>query len=204
MTTGRPRSGFAVSPTAKMVAELWCVLSLACVLTATGACAGPVADRPLDQSGIAVRKIYASVTDLSRTSAFYRALGFDVTEPAPLAPINAQALEVKGPFGGRYAVAQRDGYVIEFLELTAPRVVAQPSTGAAFQRGLAGIGLTVDDVDRVAAIVRAHGGSVVEATRTVLPGRPRVALFCRDPDGMQIELVGRVGKSPGMQKPGQP
>jgi predicted enzyme related to lactoylglutathione lyase len=59
------------------------------------------------------------------------------------------------------------------------------------QLGLTHLSVRVDDVDAVAAVVEARGGSVVSGTRTILgDGETSLDLvYCTDPDGVRIELM---------------
>jgi predicted enzyme related to lactoylglutathione lyase len=81
---------------------------------------------------------------------------------------------------------------VELVHL-APPAAKPASAGSGSQLGLANFAFRVDSVDRVAKIVKDNGGAVLDATRTAL-GPGIEAVFCTDPDGTKLELVGPVKK----------
>ena len=81
-----------------------------------------------------------------------------------------------------------NGMYVELVHL-APPAPKPASAGSGAQLGLANFAFRVDDVTRVAKIVKDNGGAVLEATRTPL-GPGIEAVFCTDPDGTKLELVG--------------
>lgn len=74
-----------------------------------------------------------------------------------------------------------------------------PSTGALFaedvavgRAGLLHLTFKVDDVDATTELVRAAGAEIVEGPRDAYNKRmARRVAFCRDPDGILVELLGQ-------------
>ena len=129
------------------------------------------------------------VSDLDRSLAFYvGALGFEPYESHEIGNDFARLLEIDGDVTLRSRFLRRDGVSIELLHFTTPA-----ADGAGVRRPINKLGLThlslrVDDVDGVAAAIKAHGGEVLEHTRTTL-GEQLDFLYCTDPDGTRIELM---------------
>jgi lactoylglutathione lyase len=85
----------------------------------------------------------------------------------------------------------RDGVTIELLGFESPGTTGNGGRRPMNQLGLTHISLRVDDVDGVATVIEALGGTVVKATRTTfdLPDTRLDFLYCTDPDGVRIELM---------------
>jgi lactoylglutathione lyase len=87
---------------------------------------------------------------------------------------------------------KRDGVAIELLHYRSPGHTGAAERRAVNQLGLTHLCLRVDDVDAVAALVTAYGGTVLEHTRTTFDqgeGPPMDFVYCTDPDGVRIELM---------------
>ncbi|WP_157216295.1 VOC family protein [Flavisphingomonas formosensis] len=130
------------------------------------------------------------VEDVDASLSYFQALGFEPVENYVLdggyewlATVN----EVPGIKLRAQMVRDKDGNVIELLKVFDP-----PSFGPRERRKLNQYGLThlafwVDDVDAVADILAARGGTWAEQTRVVMPG---IELYHgADPDGVRIELM---------------
>ncbi len=135
-----------------------------------------------------IRHIGICVTDLERSSTFYReALGFE-----PL----MDPTEVGAPFD---ALLEMPGETLQIQQLrcgdTNIELLAFPGagvTGSTERKPMNQLGFThltfdVDDIDAAAERVSAHGGAVLSHTRVDSPFGP--ILFCTDPDGVRIELM---------------
>ena len=130
------------------------------------------------------------VSDLARSVRFYEGLGFEPAgahhvgdEFGPLMELDGVSLESR--------FMRHDGIMIELLHFAAPG-----QTGDAARRPMNALGLThlsvrVDNVDEVARMVDALGGTVHGATRTTMgDGDATLDLvYCTDPDGVRIELM---------------
>ena len=146
----------------------------------------------LDADGIVFANVSISVSDLDRSTKFYQALGFEIGDRHEIPAAVAQALGSKAA-GAKLDIRflRRDGVIVELVHLT-PSPTARASKGAASQLGLAHLALRVDDVDRVAQIIKQNGGATIHSSRTRLgpPGQGVDILFCADPEGTMIEVVG--------------
>lgn len=165
-------------------------LVVATIATAALADVGPNAKPGAD--GLVFANVSISVSDLDKSTKFYQALGFEVGDkhdiPAPVAKaLGASGKDAKLDI----RFLKRDGVVLELVHLT-PSPKHKASGGSAAQLGLAHIAFRVDDVDRVAALVKQNGGGTVDASRTKLGAPPQGIdiLFCTDPDGTMIEIAG--------------
>lgn len=161
-------------------------LGLAAFLGTARADVGP--SPKLDADGAMFANVSISVADLDKSSKFYQALGFEAGDvhalPGAVAKVlgatSADAkLEIK--------FLKRDGVVLELIHFT-PAAPKAASEGSASQLGLAHIAFRVDDVDRVAKLVKDNGGKTLDAGRTKLG--PMDILFATDPDGTHIEIAG--------------
>ena len=166
---------------------------LALVLMAGGAKAADVMPNPTLANGIALANVAISVTDLEKSTKFYQALGFTAGErheiPAGLAQ-KTLGVSADTKIDVRFVIA--NGMYVELVHLSPP--ASKPaSTGSGSQLGLANFAFRVDDVTRVAKIVTDNGGTVLDTTRTAL-GPGIEAVFCTDPDGTKLELVGPAKK----------
>ena len=153
---------------------------------------GPPTD--LDDSGIRLANFGICVTDLDKSAAFYQALGFEVSDVHPIPAPLGHALEAGDDMKLEVRFARRNGTVIELIHFLNPPPKGKPERRPMNQLGLTHFALRVDDVGRVADIVKKNGGAVVEKSHTKLgpPGKGIEILFCTDPNGVRIELAGPV------------
>jgi len=169
--------------------------ALALALTAGGAALADVGpNTKLDASGLAFANLSISVADLDKSAKFYQALGFEAGDVHAVPGLVAKALGSKAKDAKLdIRFLKRDGVVLELVHLT-PSPKRPASGGSAVQRGLAHIAFRVDDVDRVAGIIKQNGGKTVDASRTKLgpAGQGIDILFCTDPDGTMMEIAGPV------------
>jgi catechol 2,3-dioxygenase-like lactoylglutathione lyase family enzyme len=148
----------------------------------------------LDGDGVVFANVSISVAEIGRSTRFYQALGFEAGELHPLPGEVARLLGAKGK-DPKLAIRflKRDGVALELVQLT-PTPPGRASGGAAAELGLAHIALRVDDVARVAAAVRANGGTVLEKSLTRMGQGPQGVeiVFATDPDGTRIEIAGPI------------
>jgi catechol 2,3-dioxygenase-like lactoylglutathione lyase family enzyme len=161
-------------------------LGLASVAGAALADVGP--NPKLDADGMTFANVSISVADMDKSTKFYQALGFEIGDshdvPAPVAKaLGSKAKDAKLEI----RFVKRDGIVLELIHLT-PTPKKAASGGSAEQLGLCHIAFRVDDVDRVAKLVKDNGGKTIDALRTKLG--PMDILFATDPDGTHIEIAG--------------
>jgi lactoylglutathione lyase len=166
---------------------------LALVLMAGGVRADDVMPNPTLANGIALANVAISVGDLDKSTKFYQALGFTAGNRHEIPPGLAQktlGVSAETKLDVRFVVS--NGMYVELVHLAPPAPKAA-SAGSGAQLGLANFAFRVDDVSRVAKIVTDNGGAVLDATRTPL-GPGIEAVFCTDPDGTKLELVGPAKK----------
>jgi catechol 2,3-dioxygenase-like lactoylglutathione lyase family enzyme len=166
-----------------------CAAALAFILVAAGAKAADVMPNPTLANGIALANVAISVSDLDKSTKFYQALGFTAGDRHEIPPGLAQktlGVSAETKLDVRFVIS--NGMYVELVHL-APPAPKPASAGSGAQRGLANFAFRVDDIDRVAGIVKDNGGAVLDATRTPL-GPGIEAVFCTDPDGTKLELVG--------------
>jgi catechol 2,3-dioxygenase-like lactoylglutathione lyase family enzyme len=168
------------------------LLSLAGIAGAARADVGP--NTVITTGGLVFANVSISVADLDKSTKFYQALGFEVGDVHALPGPVAKVLGAKGADAElEIRFAKRDGVTLELIHFT-PVPAGKASAGSAKAVGLCHIAFRVDDVDRVAKIVKDNGGKTEDAARTKLgpPGQGIDILFATDPDGTQIELAGPV------------
>jgi catechol 2,3-dioxygenase-like lactoylglutathione lyase family enzyme len=144
----------------------------------------PVPAVRLSHVGVCVR-------DLDAALRFYcDGLGFEVAEGYDLGDEVAATLEVPQGARLRSQMVRRDGATLELLAWVTPPADGTPPSRRN-QRGLTHLTFVVEDLPAVEARLVAHGGTVVESTRTVIDlGRAVLELvFLADPDGTRIELM---------------
>jgi lactoylglutathione lyase len=113
------------------------------------------------------------ITDIDRSVAFYRALGF---EERRRLPIRDEAMNV-------YLGLPGDG---DRLELTYNFGVDAYELGTAYGH----IAVSVDDIDATLAELAGQGITPERPPYTVSDGGARLC-FVRDPDGYRIEMIER-------------
>jgi lactoylglutathione lyase len=119
------------------------------------------------------------ITDIDRSVAFYRALGFDEIRRMP---IREEAINV-------FMNQPGDGDEPK-LELTYNFGVDHYELGTAYGH----IAITSDDIDATLASLAAQGIEPERPPYTIREGGNRIC-FVRDPDGYRIELVERSGEA---------
>jgi catechol 2,3-dioxygenase-like lactoylglutathione lyase family enzyme len=125
------------------------------------------------------------VTDRHRSRRFYEeVLGFvhasDLEVPDGVA---AKLLRVPEPVGMTAVYLQLDGFTLELLEFA--RDGNAPQRERSFtEPGLTHLSFTVASLEATCALVREHGGEVLDDTN--VGGR---AVMIRDPDGQLLELL---------------
>jgi lactoylglutathione lyase len=117
------------------------------------------------------------ITDIDRSLAFYRALGF---EEVRRLPIREEAINV-------FLNQPGDGDEPR-LELTYNFGVDHYDQGTAYGH----IAISATDLDATLARLAAHGIEPERPPYSVRAGGSRIC-FVRDPDGYRIELVERAG-----------
>jgi len=160
------------------------VAGLALVGAAAGLRRADAADPP---NPVPSPRLGLAVADLQKSVDFYvGALGFkEVAMAQSVGKLLSTAMEVDSPLDVRFV--QKGGLAIELLHFVdSKKPVPHPMN----QRGLTNLTLAVDDLAAISALVKQHGGTIVEKTRTKFgaPGNGAMIVFCEDPDGVRIGL----------------
>jgi glyoxylase I family protein len=159
--------------------------------TAAAAPVGP--NTQLDSSGMMFANIGLCVTDLDRSVKFYRdGLGFEAGDPNKLGSALGKLLGAEGNL--TICFMRRNGVVLELLHFDPSQPQPKATLNPMNHPGLTHLALRVDDVGRVADLVKKFGGTIHESTRTKLgqPGKGNEIVFATDPDGVRIEIAGPI------------
>lgn len=131
------------------------------------------------------------VSDLDRSLRFYcEGLGFEPGDAHRIGAEFGALMEVDGvALESRFI--RRDGVSLELLHFESPGHHGGGERRRMNELGLTHLCLRVDDLDAVAGAVVAHGGRIVDGTRTTFgePGHGLDFVYCTDPDGVRIELM---------------
>jgi catechol 2,3-dioxygenase-like lactoylglutathione lyase family enzyme len=133
------------------------------------------------------------VRDMERAVAFYRdALGFRWEHELRLEGEPTDTLLRLRDTKAHAVYLTRDDVRIELMCFASPpapprheRVLTEP--------GLTHLSLRVASMDEATALVRRHGGEVLEDTMLRFPEAETFVCFVRDPDGQLIELLQAPG-----------
>jgi catechol 2,3-dioxygenase-like lactoylglutathione lyase family enzyme len=131
------------------------------------------------------------VADLQASLRFYcDGLGFEIAEGYDVGDEVAATLEVPAGVRLRSQMIRKGSTKIELLAWSSPAVTGTPSMQRN-QLGFTHLSFQVTDMPTVEARLVAHGGSVIESTRTHFDlGTATIdLLFLADPDGTRIELM---------------
>lgn len=126
------------------------------------------------------------VSDLEASQRFYEALGFEAAERFDVGDEFAALMGLPA-VGLTSQFLAKDGVRIELLGFSTPGHEGPDTMRPINQLGLTHLSLRVVDVDEVAALVEANGGTVHAETRTPLGELDFV--YCSDPDGTRVELM---------------
>jgi catechol 2,3-dioxygenase-like lactoylglutathione lyase family enzyme len=132
-----------------------------------------------------VNHVGLCVTDLDRSRRFYEAVfGYRERDrlTVPDGP-TSKLLRVAPPVGLTAVYLERGGAVLELLHFDRPG--NEPARSRPFtEPGLTHLSFTVDDLAATCALVRDHGGEVLDDTDV-----GGLAIMVRDPDGQLLELL---------------
>lgn len=140
------------------------------------------------------------VTHLSRSIAFYTALGFTKAEgfeqrggsqipPADGTTSISTLLEIEGVHLFGQFMRRADGLAIELLEFKNPHPFGQYSRRSMNQLGFTHLSYYVTDLEAAMAVIEKAGGTAHRHTRNYFDTPGMNAVFCSDPDGVRIELM---------------
>ena len=129
------------------------------------------------------------VSDVEASTRFYcEALGFEAAEAFDVGDEFGPLMELDG-VQLHSQFLRRDGQAIELLSFAQPEPGGAKDRRPMTQFGLTHLCFRVDDVEAVAAAVAAHGGTVLDHTRTTLADGALDFVYCTDPDGVRLELM---------------
>lgn len=137
----------------------------------------------------AIRHTGIVVSDMARSLAFYRdLLGMEVwADFKDDSPLVQDAVGVPGAHIWMIKLKARDGGSIELLQyLSHPRQVPPPSS--ACDVGCNHVALQVDDLDAVHQRLT-EAGIEFNAPPIFFPENAVKMTYCRDPEGVLVELV---------------
>lgn len=125
------------------------------------------------------------VSDLGVALRFYRdGLG---CEDGPYFNIDHPISEMSGDVRLVSKFVRSGDLRIELLAFAAPTATGVPSSKRN-ELGLTHLSFKVEDIDIAAARLVAHGGTVIEGTRSCPEGGVHI-IFVADPDGTRVELM---------------
>jgi predicted enzyme related to lactoylglutathione lyase len=131
------------------------------------------------------------VADLELSGKFYKAFGFEV---APIKTVGGKmsALAELGNIPLSTRLIKKGPYAFELMQWGPARPPGVPARRSLGQQGFTHIGTSGDDVEEQIAHFKSIGGTVVESAVYRPKGSNIKVIFCTDPDGVRIELVGPV------------
>ena len=149
------------------------------------------APRPdVPRTGATFSHVALAVSDLERSLAFYRD-GLSCDEGHVYHAAGGRVASLMGiPPSGFRGVFLRCGQayieLLEYAEMPKPTTLQRDPRDV----GYAHMSLIVPDIDRVATVLVAHGGTVLSELRHAFGGAAHTHIaFVADPDGNRVELI---------------
>ena len=135
-------------------------------------------------------------SDLERSTAFYRALGFVEVFTMELGDEVAATMEqTQGGIRFESRMLARGDVRVELLHWLEPQASGPTTRRAMTQLGMTHLCFRVGDIDAVATALEEYGAEVHRSTRSELPnpgGEPVRLMYVTDPDGVRVELMSGV------------
>lgn len=129
------------------------------------------------------------VADLELSGKFYKSFGFEVGPIRSVGTAMGELAELREvPLWIRHI--KRGPYTFELMQWGAARNPGIPARRSLGQQGFTHIGTSGDDIEGQIAHFKSIGGTVVESAVYRPKGSNIKVIFCTDPDGVRIELVG--------------
>ena len=164
--------------------------------------APPQGDRDGDLHLVAMPYIGVNVSDFDRSLAFYRELGYTQASPLPekgsLEEARAHGLDK--PFrikGADIAIERGDRHVLRLVQWIEPFDDEPPYPPPINHIGINRIALVVPDLDRAVAILKEKGVPLLSEIAPCCSGTGEDTsgiVHAIDPDGVFLELVGRIAR----------
>ena len=146
--------------------------------------------------------IGVNVSDFERSLAFYRELGYTQVNPLPATGIleEARAYGLDQPFrikGADIAIDRGDRHVLRLVQWIEPYDDEPPYPPPINHIGIDRIALVVPDLDRAVAILKEKGVPFLSEIAPCCSGTGEDTsgiVHAIDPDGVFLELVGRIAR----------
>ncbi len=171
--------------------------------------APPHGDPAKDMHLITMPYVGINVSDLPRSLAFYRSLGY--TDSKPLAEAGtleeARAYGLDRPFrirGADVALGRGDRHVLRLVQWLDPHDPAPPYPAPINHIGINRIALIVANLDDAVARLKAPGARFLSEIAPCCSGTGNDEfgiVHVIDPDGVFIELVGAIARRPPEPQP---
>lgn len=137
------------------------------------------------------------VSDLDRSTAFYRALGFVA---APVEHLEGAAVDAAyGHPGVKLStrlLADASGVVLALQQFHRPGTSGPCERRPNNQFGLTHLAFYVQDIGSAAAALEGAGGAAHWHTRALYPEGAAEMMYCSDPDGTRVELMHSPAAAP--------
>ena len=175
--------------------------------------APPHGDPAQDMHLVAMPYIGVNVSDLDRSLAFYRSLGYTDSKPIPETGTleEARAYGLDRPFrrrGADVALGRGDRHVLRLVQWLEPFDPAPPYPAPINHIGIHRIALVVTNLDQAVARLTAQGARFLSEIAPCCSGSGTDAfgiVHLIDPDGIFLELVGPIApRAPVPQPEGCP
>ena len=146
--------------------------------------------------------IGVNVSDFERSLAFYRELGYTQVNPLPATGTleEARAYGLDQPFrikGADIAIERGDRHVLRLVQWLEPYDDEPPYPPPINHIGIDRIALVVPDLDRAVAILKEQGVPFLSEIAPCCSGTGEDTsgiVHAIDPDGVFLELVGRIAR----------
>ena len=165
--------------------------------------APPHGDKAANMHLIAMPYIGINVSDLDKSLAYYKSLGYTLTKPlaqttGSLEEAKAWGLDAPFEFKGvDIALGRGDNHVLRLVQWIKPYNPDPAYPPPINHKGINRIALMVPDLDRAVAIMKAKGGKFLSEIAPCCSGSgddTTGIIHLIDPDGIFLELVGPIAK----------
>ena len=136
-----------------------------------------------------VRHTGIVVNNLQRMAGFYRALGFvEVSHDVETGSFIEQVVHLDGVTVEWIKMKAPDGYLLELLKYHSHPNLLEVGLSSSNELGCSHMAFTVDNIDKVSALVVQNGGTITNQPALSPNGKVKV-VYCHDPEGVLIEMV---------------
>jgi catechol 2,3-dioxygenase-like lactoylglutathione lyase family enzyme len=165
--------------------------------------APPHGDKAANMHLIAMSYIGVNVSNLEKSLAFYRSMGYTLTKPlaqqtGSLEEARAWGLDTPFHFNGvDVALGKGDHHVLRLVQWIEPFNADPPYPPPINHIGINRIALFVPDLDRAVGILKAQGANFLSEIAPCCSGTgddTTGIVHVLDPDGVFLELVGPIAR----------